>query len=305
MQIRAKLYIATVLTAGALSLAYAMAGWNCADPLHYVCQLAIALVASGLKVTLPGILSTMSVSYVFVVLSMMEFSYPETVALACMATAVQCLWRPKYPPKLLQLAFNVASMAIAVSTGYGIYHMLPGRQPGAAAARGTGGHRLLSHQHALGGGGGFRHRRQEPAPHLEGVLLLVLSLLSGGRRDCRPDQHLQPPAGLADHVSRTARGLRHFPVVPALPGPAGVGEGARPGNRGPAPAHHRGAGAGHRSQGRKHPRASAAGAGLRGGDGQAGWGWRKATCRRCARPPSCTTSASWRCRSISSRNPES
>jgi hypothetical protein len=50
MQMRAKLYIATVLTAGAYSIAYAMAGWNCADPLHYVCQLATALVASGLLV---------------------------------------------------------------------------------------------------------------------------------------------------------------------------------------------------------------------------------------------------------------
>ncbi len=126
MHIRAKLYIATVLTSGALSLSFAMAGWNCSDPLHYACQLAIALVASGLKVKLPGILSTMSVSYVFVVLSMMEFSYPETVALACMATAVQTLWRPKNRPQVLQLAFNIASMAIAVSTGYGIYHLLPG-----------------------------------------------------------------------------------------------------------------------------------------------------------------------------------
>ena len=125
MQLRAKLYIAIVLTGGSASLAYAMTGWSCKDPLHYLCQLAIALVASGLKVTLPGILSTMSVSYVFVVLSMMEFSYPETVALACMATAVQCLWRPKYKPRFLQLIFNVASMAIAVSVGYGIYHVLP------------------------------------------------------------------------------------------------------------------------------------------------------------------------------------
>ncbi len=126
MHIRAKMYIATVLTAGALSLSYAMAGWSCNDPLHYACQLAIALVASGLKVKLPGILSTMSVSYVFVVLSMMEFSYPETVVVACMAIVSQSLWRPKYRPKMLQLAFNIASMAIAVSTGYGIYHMLPG-----------------------------------------------------------------------------------------------------------------------------------------------------------------------------------
>jgi hypothetical protein len=74
MQLRARLYIATILAAGAACLAYGVGQWSCADPLHYAAQMITALIASGLKVTLPGILSTMSVSYVFVVLSMMELS---------------------------------------------------------------------------------------------------------------------------------------------------------------------------------------------------------------------------------------
>jgi diguanylate cyclase (GGDEF)-like protein/putative nucleotidyltransferase with HDIG domain len=125
MQLRARLYIGFILTTGAICLLCAAARWNCADPWHYGAQLVSALIASGLKVTLPEILSTMSVSYVFVVLSMMEFSYPETILVACLATATQCLWRPKYKPKLVQLGFNVASMAIAVSVGYAVYHFLP------------------------------------------------------------------------------------------------------------------------------------------------------------------------------------
>src|SRR3954464_2002143 len=137
MQFRAKLYIATILGAGALCLGYGAGGWNCADPLHYAAQLFTALIASGLKVRLPGILSTMSVSYVFVVLSLIEFSFPETVLLACAATATQCLCRPNHRPKLLHIAFNVASMALSVSIGYSVYHLLPGTLPvrvGLAAA---------------------------------------------------------------------------------------------------------------------------------------------------------------------------
>src|SRR5581483_11649106 len=125
MQLRAKLYIAGILGLGGSAIAYAVAGFTCSDPVHYLCQLLVAVIASGLRVTLPGILSTMSVSYVFVVLSMMEFSYPETVLLACLATAVQRLWKPKYRPKALQVAFNITSMALAVSVGYAVFHLFP------------------------------------------------------------------------------------------------------------------------------------------------------------------------------------
>jgi diguanylate cyclase (GGDEF)-like protein/putative nucleotidyltransferase with HDIG domain len=125
MQLRAKVYIACVLALGTSAIIYALAGFTCADPVHYLCQLVVAVIASGMRVRLPGILSTMSVSYVFVVLSMMEFSFPETVLLACVATAVQRLWKPKYKPRPVQVAFNVSSMAIAVAVGYAVFHLLP------------------------------------------------------------------------------------------------------------------------------------------------------------------------------------
>ena len=83
--------------------------------------LAVALPASALKVFLPGVTGTMSVSYVFVLLGMLDFSYPETVLLSCLAMVVQSVWRTKYHPKLLQLAFNLASTAIAVSFGFATY----------------------------------------------------------------------------------------------------------------------------------------------------------------------------------------
>ncbi len=125
MRTCAKLYIGTILALGAACLIYGVGGWSCADPLHYAAQLVTALIASSLKVKLPGILSTMSVSYVFVVLSLMEFSYAETIVLACLATATQYLWRPKYEVRLLKLSFNIASMAISVSVGYAVYHFVP------------------------------------------------------------------------------------------------------------------------------------------------------------------------------------
>jgi hypothetical protein len=82
MNPRAKLYIGAVMSGGLVCVAYALAGWRCAEPFHYICLLGMAMFASGLKVFLPGIPRTMSVSYVFVIASMIDFSYPETVLMA-------------------------------------------------------------------------------------------------------------------------------------------------------------------------------------------------------------------------------
>jgi branched-subunit amino acid ABC-type transport system permease component len=64
---------------------------------------------------------------VFVLLSMMDFSYPETVAVACLAIAVQSLVGTKTRPRPIQLLFNLASAAIAVAIGYTIYHRTEGK----------------------------------------------------------------------------------------------------------------------------------------------------------------------------------
>jgi hypothetical protein len=124
MHFRAKLYIGSFYAGGLACFAYAMAHWSCADPLHYLCHLVTAMIASGLKVPLPGIQSTLSVSYVFVVASMLEFSYPETVVVACLAMAAQSLWRTRRRPRLHQVGFNFATMNVAVSIAYGVYHAL-------------------------------------------------------------------------------------------------------------------------------------------------------------------------------------
>src|ERR1051325_4690194 len=122
---RAQIYIGSILTLGAVCIACALTRWRCAEPIEYCRHLATALLASGLKVTLPGTQSTMSVSYVFVMLSIIEFSYPETVVLACLSAVGQCLWRSKQRPDLGRMAFKAGSMSIAATVAYGAYHLLP------------------------------------------------------------------------------------------------------------------------------------------------------------------------------------
>jgi hypothetical protein len=85
------------IAAGLACIAYAVAHWTCTQPYQYFCLLDIGLVASGLKVELPSVSGSMSVSYVFVLLSMMDFSYPETEAVACLSMVVQSVWQTRTP----------------------------------------------------------------------------------------------------------------------------------------------------------------------------------------------------------------
>jgi len=123
----AKVYIGAITAGGMVCFAHAMAGWSCRHPLQYLCLLAVALPSSALKVFLPGVTGTMPVSYVFVLLGMLDFSYPETVLLACLAMIVQSLWRTRYHPKLLHLWFNLANTAITLSLGFGTYRLIGGQ----------------------------------------------------------------------------------------------------------------------------------------------------------------------------------
>ena len=124
MQLRAKFYISGVLAAGFVCLTHTLAAMQCSDPFRYVCYLCVALLASVLKITLPGIPGTMSVSYVFVLLTMLEFSYAETMLLACLAITFQYAWNHKKRLKLVHFTFNLASMALAVAVGYSIFQLL-------------------------------------------------------------------------------------------------------------------------------------------------------------------------------------
>jgi len=91
-------------------------------------------MASALKITLPGIDGTMSVSFLFILLAVMEMSLGETLALGSIAVLVQCYWKPTKRPKLIQILFNLSQLTVAISAAYCVYDfaiqgILRNRQP--------------------------------------------------------------------------------------------------------------------------------------------------------------------------------
>ena len=58
------------------------------------------------------------------------FSFSETVLLASAASIVQCMWKTRRRPMLLQVSFNVATLAISSGVAYRLAHALTDSHPG-------------------------------------------------------------------------------------------------------------------------------------------------------------------------------
>ena len=124
MSTRAKIFVAATTAIGALVLASALWHWQSANLLRFSCYLLVAVLASGLKVRLPGIDGTMSVNFLFVLLGILELSLPETLIIGCIASLVQCFWRAKQRPSPVKVSFNVGMMANAIGLSYYTYHRM-------------------------------------------------------------------------------------------------------------------------------------------------------------------------------------
>jgi diguanylate cyclase (GGDEF)-like protein/putative nucleotidyltransferase with HDIG domain len=119
----ARIYAAVTVVAGLVTLAAGLSPWRSDDMLRFVCYFLIANLASGFKVSLPGITGTMSVNFVFVLICVTTLTLPETLTIAFTGTILQCVWRSKSMPKLIKLLFNVASISMAVTAASHFYHL--------------------------------------------------------------------------------------------------------------------------------------------------------------------------------------
>ena len=128
MSTRTKVFVGITVSMGLLVLCSALGHWQSADLARFFCYLAVAVLASGLKVQLPGIDGTMSVNFLFILLGVMELSLPETLVIGCTATLVQSLWQARSRPDPVKVLFNVfGMMANASAFCYASYHWLDAR----------------------------------------------------------------------------------------------------------------------------------------------------------------------------------
>jgi diguanylate cyclase (GGDEF)-like protein/putative nucleotidyltransferase with HDIG domain len=127
MPIRATAFVAITAASGAVLLGTACLHWHSNDLLKFVCYLSIAVLASTMKVRLPGMESTMSVHFLFVLMGVMELSLAETLVIGCTSALVQSLWKTKQRPEAIKVIFNVLSnTSNAICLTYLAYHFAAG-----------------------------------------------------------------------------------------------------------------------------------------------------------------------------------
>ncbi|MEK7752406.1 MAG: HD domain-containing phosphohydrolase, partial [Acidobacteriota bacterium] len=122
MSLFTKAFISLVTAVGVIAIGYSVLEFQSNDPVRYLTYLVIALLASGLKVSMPAVTGTLSVSFVFVLVGILELSLSETMILGCATTLVQCIWKPAKRPALVQVVFNVAVVAAAIASADAVCH---------------------------------------------------------------------------------------------------------------------------------------------------------------------------------------
>src|SRR5271170_7317715 len=121
--IGARVFIAGMALAASCCFVLAFSHWQSSDPTKFVCYLTAALLASSLKVSLPGIEGTLSVNFLFTLLGILELSLPQTLLIGLGGTLAQFYWKPARRLKPVQLLFNLSQVTISSAATYGAYKL--------------------------------------------------------------------------------------------------------------------------------------------------------------------------------------
>jgi len=120
MSLAAKLFISLIVSAGLGTLIYGGIHQSSKNIAEFICYLGIAILASRLKVNLPGITGTLSVNFLFILIGILELSFTETLILGAVSMLAQCMYPER--PKAIQVTFNICAGAVSTALAYLVYH---------------------------------------------------------------------------------------------------------------------------------------------------------------------------------------
>src|SRR5262249_12414399 len=123
MSRRAWLFLSLVCLLGVAGGAYGYRTWEVdLDVPKVVAYSLIALLASKLRVSLPEITGTLSVSFLFILIGIVELNFSETLFAGSAAILMQCFAKRSRWPRLEQVLFNLCSAAFAIWGAFFTYH---------------------------------------------------------------------------------------------------------------------------------------------------------------------------------------
>jgi len=120
----------SIIAVGATVFLSSILQWDCHDYARFATIAGLAIIASQVKVTIPGFVGSLTASLVLLFVSIVQLSLGETIAIATISVLVGQFWKPKSRPTPLKIFFNLGSLGISVSASYSTYHELVARVPG-------------------------------------------------------------------------------------------------------------------------------------------------------------------------------
>jgi two-component system sensor histidine kinase/response regulator len=122
--VRAKLvsaYLCLTIALGSAIFLWTLVNWRGDDLLRFASFLIAGDVASVLKIRLPGVTETFSVSVLVIAVAIAHLSLSEAVVISAVAMLVQCTWHTRAEPRAIQVAFSVCALAISVWASAEVY----------------------------------------------------------------------------------------------------------------------------------------------------------------------------------------
>jgi hypothetical protein len=118
----AKMFIGLMAAASLFVLFEAFTHRTSVELPRFLAILALTLVAARFKVSLPGLNGSMSVPLPFILVSLLQMSFLETLIVTVSSVLVQS-WASGRQPKPIQVLFNVCNVANAIGLAYFAIHM--------------------------------------------------------------------------------------------------------------------------------------------------------------------------------------
>src|SRR5437763_12527144 len=110
------------IAAAVVVLGYTLGTWDSPDAIKYGSFFLLAVLSAGMHLKLPGANGTLPLTWLFVLLSILELTPQETMLLTGGASLAQYFWLPREDRRARQVLFDIGASVVASAVAVRLFH---------------------------------------------------------------------------------------------------------------------------------------------------------------------------------------
>lgn len=118
-------FLLATMAIGGTCLWLDLVPFEASDLTRFLTYFVMAVLAAGLRVSLPTVTGTLSINFLFILIGLVHLTRSELIVMGGTAAVIQCLLARDRAPDLAKVLFNLSVSAIAIHTATGVYRMMP------------------------------------------------------------------------------------------------------------------------------------------------------------------------------------